>query len=79
MFVMYRKVSRYTTPEGPLSLSQDYAGSMLQVPQLKLPSRSYRAIGGIAILSQIAVQNATKERIVFHPWWNVWGSFREIF
>ena len=52
MFFMYRRVSRYT----PLSwVSQDYVRSMLLVSQLKLPSRSYRAIGGIAaILSQIA-------------------------
>ena len=46
MFFMYRRVWRYT-PQGPpkLGVSQDYAGSMLLVSQLRLPSRSYRAIG----------------------------------
>ena len=56
---MYRKLSRYTPlpPKAPLSWGiADYVGIMLLVSQLELPSRSYRAIGGIAaILSQIAV------------------------
>ena len=44
-------------PQAPqVGVSQNYVGSMLLVSQLKLPSRSYRAIWGIAaILSQIAV------------------------
>ena len=49
MFFMYRKVSRRynpSPPKGPLSwVSHDCARSMLLVSQLKLPSRSYRAIG----------------------------------
>ena len=49
----YRAIIR----QGPPKLAyRNYVRSMLLVSQLKLPSRSYRAIGGIAaILSQIAV------------------------
>ena len=57
MFSMYRELSRYTPPRPPSAgVSQDHVGIMLLVSQLKLRSRSYRAIGGIAaMLSQIAV------------------------
>ena len=55
MFSMCRKVSRYTHQTPEVGVLQNYVGSMLLVSQLKLQSRSYRALGGIAaILSQIA-------------------------
>ena len=63
-FFMCRRVSRYTPPppRSPhtLAVSQDDVRSMLLVSQLRLPSRSYRALGGIAAtLSQIAVKSAS--------------------
>ena len=43
---MYRELSRYTPPRPPWAgVSQDYVGIILLVSQLKLRSRSYRAIG----------------------------------
>ena len=45
MFLMYRRVSRHTTPRAPLVGVLQDVRSMLLVSQLKLPSRSYRAIG----------------------------------
>ena len=54
-FHVSQGIPPYLPPAPQVGVSQDYVRRMLLVSQLKLPSRSYRALGGIAaILSQIA-------------------------
>ena len=84
MFFMCRRVLRYTPRASKVGVSQDYARSMLLVSQLKLPSRSYRTIGGIAaILSRIVIKNANKGakqslegKHLFESFWNPWAELK---